>query len=159
MEIHETPLPGVGMRYDFTTAERRQIGVVVHNTGHRELVTYDRQDPDSCREIIGLNDDEADALAEVLGGSRISGPLDDLQHRIDGLAIDWHRLGDDSQYVNRPLGDTQARSRTGVSIVAVMRDDEATAAPKPDFMFAARDVLVMVGTPAGVSELRTILNS
>ena len=28
MDVNETPLPGVGLRYDFTTRSGQQIGVV-----------------------------------------------------------------------------------------------------------------------------------
>jgi TrkA domain protein len=47
MEIQETALPGVGLRHDFTTRAGRQLGVVTHRTGRRDLLLYDRDDPDA----------------------------------------------------------------------------------------------------------------
>jgi TrkA domain protein len=131
MDVNETPLPGVGLRYDFTTRSGRQIGVVSHRGGRRDLLVYDRGDPDTCTEFVQLTDEEADALAEILGAARIAGRLAELQQHIEGLAIDWLEIPTGSAYAGRPLGDTQARSRTGTSIVAVLRGDQAIPAPGP----------------------------
>ncbi|MFC6936914.1 cation:proton antiporter regulatory subunit [Actinomadura yumaensis] len=49
-------------------------------------------------------------------------------------------------YDGRPLGDTQARTRSGASIVAVVRSGQVHASPRPDFVFAAGDTVVVVGT-------------
>ena len=44
MDIQETNLPGVGLRHD-TTRAGRQLKVVTHRTGRRDLLVYDRDDP------------------------------------------------------------------------------------------------------------------
>ena len=62
MEIQETALPGVGLRHDFTTRAGRQLGVVTHRTGRRDLLLYDRHDPDATQEVIRLTQEEADTL-------------------------------------------------------------------------------------------------
>jgi TrkA domain protein len=157
MDVNETPLPGVGLRYDFTTRSGRRIGVVSHRSGRRDLLLYDRKDPDTCQEVVQLNDEEADTLAEILGAARIAGRLAELQQRIEGLAIDWLEIPPDSPYADRPLGDTQARSRTGTSIVAVLRGDQAIPAPTPDVPLQAGDTVVVVGTPAGIAALTSLL--
>ena len=89
MDVNETPLPGVGLRYDFRTRSGRQIGVVSHRAGRRDLLIYDRKDPDTCQEVVQLNGEEAETLAEILGTARNTGRLAELQQRIEGLAIDW----------------------------------------------------------------------
>ena len=38
VDIQETNLPGVGLRHDFTTRAGRQLGVVTHRTGRRDLL-------------------------------------------------------------------------------------------------------------------------
>lgn len=145
------------MRFDFLTEAGRQIGVLTHHGGRRELMVYDRSDPDACREVISFTDDEADTLASLLGAARITGPLNDLQQRIDGLAIDWIAIEPQSPFAGRPMGDTQARTKTGVSIVAVVRGDEPFPSPKPDFPFEGGDLIVVAGTPDGIKALRSIL--
>ena len=158
MDIQETALPGVGLRHDFTTRAGRQLGVVTHRTGRRDLLVYDRGDPDRCQEVIQLTDEEADALAELLGAARLVEHLASLQ-QVEGLAIDWLEIRAGSPYDGGTIGDTQARSRTGVSIVAVLRGDRAIPAPSPQERLAAGDTLVVVGTAQGVKALSDLLGS
>lgn len=54
MEIFETPLPGIGIRYEFATNAGRRVGVVVHRDGHRDLVVYRADDPDACEGNLEL---------------------------------------------------------------------------------------------------------
>jgi K+/H+ antiporter YhaU regulatory subunit KhtT len=46
-----------------------------------------------------------------------------------------------------------------VSVVAVVRGDNTIAAPGPEFEFAASDVVVAVGTTAGLAQLRALLRT
>jgi len=158
MDITETALPGVGLRHDFTTRAGRQLGVVTHRTGRRDLLIYDRDDPDRC-EVIQLTDDEADALADLLGADRLVSHLAKLQQQIEGLAIDWLEVRADSPFAGGTIAHTQARSRTGVSIVAIVRGERAIPAPTPDQRLEAGDTLVVVGTAGGVGELAALLGS
>ncbi|HEU4901009.1 MAG TPA: cation:proton antiporter regulatory subunit [Actinomycetota bacterium] len=159
MDIQETNLPGVGLRHEFTTRAGRQLGVVTHRTGRRDLLVYDRDDPDACQEVVQLTDEEADALAELLGAARLVQNLAALTQRIEGLAIDWLPIRADSPYADRTIADTQARSRTGVSIVAILRGDGAIPAPAPDALLEPGDTLVVVGTARGIKELSKLLGS
>ena len=119
---------------------------------------YDADDPDTSREVIALDPEDSAALAEMLGASRVSEQLDRLQ-TVEGLAIDWLPVSADSPFAGRTIGDTQARSRTGTSIVAVIRGDKAVPAPGPDFGLEAGDTLLVVGTPRGIEELSVILRT
>jgi TrkA domain protein len=159
MEIQETALPGVGLRHDFTTRAGRQLGVVTHRTGRRDLLLYDRDDPDATQEVIRLTQEEADTLADLLGTARLTGRLAELQQRIEGLAIDWLPIRPDSPYAGRDIADTQARSRTGVSIVAILHGNGAIPAPTPDARLDPGDTLVVVGTTKGVKDLSKLLGS
>ena len=159
MDIQETTLPGVGLRHEFTTRAGRQLGVVTHRTGRRDLLVYDRDDPDACQEVVQLTDEEADALAELLGAARLVQHLAGVTQRIEGLAIDWLPIRADSPYAGGTIADTQARSRTGVSIVAILRGDGAVPAPAPDADLEPGDTLVVVGTAQGIKELSRLLGS
>ncbi|HEV8425196.1 MAG TPA: TrkA C-terminal domain-containing protein, partial [Actinomycetes bacterium] len=79
--------------------------------------------------------------------------------RVEGLAIDWLEIRPGSRYDGATIGDTQARSRTGVSIVAILRGDRAIPAPSPQEGLAAGDTLVVVGTAPGVKALSDLLGS
>jgi TrkA domain protein len=156
VEVVETPLPGIGVRQEFRTRAGRRVGVVSYRDGRRELLVYDRDDPDACSEVVRLSDEEADALAEVLGAPRVVERLASLHEQAAALVTEQLRIEPGSPYDGRRLGDTRARSRTGSSIVAVLRDQDVIPTPGPDFVFAPGDVLVVVGTAestAAVAEL------
>lgn len=157
MDVERTALPGIGLRHVFTTSRGRRIGVISHRTGRRDLVVYDRDDPDSAAETVGLNADEANGLAELLGAARIVERLADLHRQVEGLVSVQIQITDSSPYAGRSLADTQARTRTGASIVAVVRDREVVASPRPDFVFRAGDVVVAVGTADGTAAVAAIL--
>lgn len=150
-------LPGIGVRHDLVTAAGRRIGVVSYRSGKRELVLFDPEDPDAGKEQVALTDGEAEALADILGASLMLGQLAGLREQAAGLRTAQVSLPADSPYVGRNLGDTRARSRTGASIVAVLREGGVIASPGPDFVFAAGDVVVVVGTRAGLEAVTGIL--
>ncbi len=157
-DITEVKLPGLGVRYEFTTQEGKRVGVVSHRSGRKELYFPDPDDPDAFKRMLGLTDEDARALAEILGASRVAEELAGLQQRIEGLAIDWLPVRDDSPYVGHTIGDARVRTRTGVSIVAMLREDQAIPAPGPDTEIAAGDFLVVVGTTRGIEEVVELLH-
>ena len=63
----------------------------------------------------------------------------------------------DSRYAGRPLGDTRARTRTGASVVALVRGDKVVASPGPDEVLRAADVLVVIGTADGIAGVRHLI--
>ncbi|GGT88790.1 MULTISPECIES: cation:proton antiporter regulatory subunit [Actinomadura] len=158
MDVERTSLPGIGLRHVFTTGRGRQIGVVSHRTGRRDLVIYDKDDPDTCVVSVALAAEEANAVAELLGTGRVVERLAELNRQVEGLVTEQILLTAASPYAGRRLGDTRARTRSGASIVAVVRDGEVIASPRPDFEFRAEDVVVVVGTDEGTAAVATILH-
>lgn len=158
-EIEETSLPGVGMRHDFTAEDGSRIGVIHHRTGRRELFICSADDPDSVMMSLSLSDDDSHALTEALGGSTVVENLSNLQQQVEGLAIDWLPVSPESPYAGRTIGDARIRTRTGVSVVAIIRDDAAHPAPGPEFMIEPSDTLVVVGTSDGINRVSDILMS
>jgi len=158
-EIHEVKLPGVGVRYEFETNEGRRIGVISHRTGLREIYVSRKDDPDEFHRVVGLAADDARTLAELLGATRVAQQLAELQQRIEGLVIDWLPVRADSAYAGRTIGDARIRTRTGVSVVAIVRGEEAVPAPAPEAELRSGDYLVVVGTPRGVEETVQLLRA
>ncbi|MET8867040.1 TrkA C-terminal domain-containing protein [Nonomuraea sp. NPDC004580] len=150
-------MPGIGLRHEFTTSSGRRVAVVSHRTGRRDLVIYDSHDPDQACETVRLNDDEADALAGLLGAPRIIRRLDDLHREVEGLVSEKLPIGTASPYAGRPMGDAQVRTRTGASIVAVVRKAQIVASPAPGFVLDAGDVVVVVGSADSVQAVAGIL--
>lgn len=131
--------------------------MVSHRNGRRDLVLYDVDDPDSSLASVPLTDDEAEALADVLGASLMLGQLAGLRQQAAGLMTEQVAISAGSPFVGRKLGDTRARTLTGVSIVAILREREVIASPAPSFVFEAGDVVVMVGTRKGLAGVTHIL--
>ncbi|EFC79390.1 cation:proton antiporter regulatory subunit [Parafrankia sp. EUN1f] len=159
MNVEETGLPGIGLRHDFSTRAGRRVGVVSHHSGRRVLVVYDAQDPDSCAESITLTPEESDVLSELLGAPHIVEKLADISRAFAGLVGDQITIVAGSPYDGRLLGDTRARTRTGASIVAVVREQQVLASPRPDFRLQAEDVVVVVGTPENTAAVGDLLRS
>lgn len=157
VKVEQTTLPGIGVRHDLVTAKGRRIGVISFRSGRRDFISFDPDDEDSCRESIELNDDEAQALADILGASLILGQLAGIRDQAAGLRTEQVTILQDSPFAGRTLGDTEVRSRTGASIVAVLRDGGVIPSPDPRFTFHAGDVLVVVGTPDGVEAVQHIV--
>lgn len=158
-EIHESKLPGVGVRYEFETDEGKRVGVISHRTGLREIYVSRADDPDEFKRVLGLSPDDARTLVELLGASRVTQQLAELQQRVEGLVIDWLPIHEHSPYVGRTIGDARVRTRTGVSVVAIMRGDVAVPAPGPEEPLDPGDYLVVVGTARGVEQVVELLRA
>lgn len=158
-EVTETVLPGVGVRHEFTTAAGERVGVLVLRNGRREVLLYDQADPDACSALLHLTTDDSRTLAELLGASQVSETVTAVQQQIEGLAIEWLEVDDGSAAVGTTIAEGAYRTRTGASIVAVLRGDTSIPAPGPEFTFEAGDVVVAVGTTAGLAQLRSLLRA
>lgn len=151
-------LPGIGVRNDVITAGGRRVSVVSHRTGERDLALFDADDPDASTDSIPLSDDEAAALAELLGASISLSRLSGLGEKAIGLYTEEISLPIDSKFVGRPMGDTKARTLTSSSIVAIARGTEVIPSPTPDVMFERGDVIVAVGTRKGLDKLSKLID-
>jgi TrkA domain protein len=157
-KITKTSLPGVGVKHEFSTEDGRRVGVVHHRTGKRELYVCAAADPDVAVLNVALTDDDSHALSDALGGSEVVENLAHLQQRVEGLAIGWLPVEKDSKYASRTIGDARIRTRTGVSVVAIIRGNTGHPAPGPQFEMLAGDTLVVVGTPEGIEQVEEILS-
>jgi TrkA domain protein len=157
VDVKEVLLPSIGVRYEFTSNHGERVGIVARRGGHFDVVLYDREDPDEARPVLRLTNDEADAVAQILGAPRIAERFTELTKEIPGLEAGQVHILPGSIFEDRPLGDTQARTRTGASIVAIVRNDEVLASPAPSEILRAADVLIVVGTDAGISGVQQIV--
>ncbi|GGK92180.1 hypothetical protein Ppa06_59550 [Planomonospora parontospora subsp. parontospora] len=157
MDVSEVLLPGVGLRYEFTNHEGHLIGVVARRTGDFEVVVYGDDDSDEAWPVFRLNEEEAETLAQILGAPRIAERFADLTREVPGLESGRVELPAGSVYADRPLGHTRARTRTGASVVAIVRGEEVIASPGPQEVLRAGDVLVVIGTDRGITDVVRLL--
>jgi TrkA domain protein len=157
VDVNEVLLPGVGLRYEFITHEGIRMGVVARRTGEIEVVAYSAQDPDASRSVLRLNREEADTLAEILGAPRMAERFADLTKEVPGLSAGQVEVAPSSPFAGRALGATRARTRTGASIVAIVRGEKVLASPPPAQVLEAGDVLVVIGTHDGIVGVEQIV--
>ncbi|MBL0885278.1 cation:proton antiporter regulatory subunit [Myceligenerans indicum] len=157
MDVERTELPGIGVRFEFETKRGVRLGVVAHRDGRRDFILYDPDDPDSALECINLDADESGAMGELLGGARVIEKLNRLHHEIDNLVSRQLLVEPTSPFADRPLGDTRARTRTGASVVAIIRDSGVETGPSPSTVLHVGDRLVTIGTEEAVAKVSRIL--
>lgn len=157
MDINETLLPGVGLRYEFDNADGDRIGVIAHRKGGFEVLVYTAKDRDRGRRVFRLTEREAEALGQILGAPHIVESYAELTKEIPGLEAGQIAIAALSPYAGRTLGETKTRTRTGASIVAIVRGDEVLASPGPGELLHGGDVLVVIGTADGIAAARLIV--
>lgn len=106
MDVKEVLLPGVGLRYEFTSYRGDRIGIVARRSGGFDVVLYGRDDPDEARPVLRLTDEEAEAVAQILGAPRIAERFTELTREVPGLKAGQIHIRAGSLFVDRPLGDT-----------------------------------------------------
>lgn len=156
-DITQASLPGIGVRYEFTTEAGDRIGVVCHHTGRREIVVYDDADPDVAHRVANLSAQDSRSLAEILGANQISEAIATAQQRIEGLALDWIEVSAASPLAGHTIASGELRTRTGVSVVATVGEHGSNPAPGPEDVLSAGDTVVVVGTPEGIEAIRALL--
>lgn len=155
--VRETNLPGIGVKHDFTTDDGRDVGVLVHRDGRRDIVVYDADDPDTCSAQISFSAPDTRTLSELLGASRVTEAIGAVTQEIEGLGIEWIPIASSSPAVGVSIADGAYRTKTGASIVAVIRGDEPHPAPDPDFRIADGDTVVAAGTSDGLAALTDLI--
>ena len=157
MDVTVTPLPGLGTQQEFTTRSGHRIGVITYRDGRFELIVSDHSDPDKVAASVGLTGDETSALANLLGAPQLVSQLTEQQREVTGITTWQLPVTPDSPYDGRSLGETEMRTRTSTSIVAVVRGGTVHPSPRPEFEFAGGDLVVVVGTVDGLRTASEIL--
>jgi TrkA domain protein len=157
VNVDVTPLPGIGTRHDFTARAGRRIGVITYRDGRLELIVSREDDPDACTASIPLTVDEASALANLLGAPQLVAQLRKENDGLTGVHTKQLPLTHGSPYDGRTLGDTALRTRTAVSVVAVVRAGTVHPSPRPDFTLGGGDALITVGTTEGLAKAADVL--
>lgn len=150
--IQETQLPGVGVMRTFLTAADDWIGVLELRSGHRQLFVDDPADPDTRRLAAELQPDDCQALAELLG----THPEEATAAAAASGLVDWVLVTPDSPAVGETVADLGLRTRTGATIVAVLRDRTYTDI-SPDFELHAQDIVVLTGGQPALADATTLL--
>lgn len=158
-QLDETRLPGIGTRVEFITEEGRRMGVVRHHTGRREVFVCPPDDPDTSDVAVTLTEDEAHSLVDALGIVSVREDAGDRTYQVEGLVFEWLEVPEGAAVAGHSIGDLRIRTRTGASVVAVMREEGSVPAPDPQFVIQPGDTLVVAGTTDGVAGVREMLGT
>jgi TrkA domain protein len=156
--ISETILPGVGTRFEFTTTGGLPVGVVVRRDGGRDVLIYDRADPDRCQAVIHLGPADATTLIDLLGGSAVVARHQEvLRQSLEGIDLEWIAIPESSPAAGNTIAEISMRRNTGASIVSILRGDAWTTSPPSDFRIESGDTVVVVGAPDAIAQARASL--
>ena len=156
VQIESRVLPGIGVCQQIELHDGRRLGIITRRNGQRDLVLYD-EEGEAAAHSVTLDAPEADAVAELLGAPQLLSRMGELQALAAELQVEQLPVPAGSPFDGRPLGETRARTRTGASIVAVLRQGTTHASPGPDFTLRGGDLAVAVGTRDGMDRLGRIL--
>ena len=157
-DLHETRMPGVGVKYTFTTVGGSRVTVVQHNDGDRELYVHARARDDEPAAVLELTDAEARRLGAVLGGV-VERPriVEELELALGQLKIEWIPVPEHSWVIGRTIGDCGFRKQTGISVIAILRDPEPIAGAQAEDVIDRGDILVVVGKEGQYPAFRKML--
>jgi TrkA domain protein len=157
-ELRETRLPGVGVKYSCATAHGGRLAVILHNEGLREIYYYRHADDEEPTAVIRLEDDEARQIGAVIGGAYDRPKIvEDLEMAFGELAIEWVPVPDTSPAIGKTLAQCGFRQRTGITIIAILREPEPVAGAQPNDIIENGDTLVTVGKLGQYREFRKLL--
>jgi CPA2 family monovalent cation:H+ antiporter-2 len=73
--------------------------------------------------------------------------ISQLQSACNLIDLSWVTIDEGSPVIGKSIRELQIRKRTGVSVVAVLRDGALLMNPDPDFRFQLEDLIGVVSEP------------
>jgi TrkA domain protein len=157
-ELSQTRLPGVGVKYTCLTAHGGRLTVILHNEGQREIYWFRHADDDEPEAVIALEDDESRQLGAIIGGAyERPKVVEELEMAFGELSIEWVPVPDTSPAIGKTLAECAFRQRTGITIIAILREPEPVAGAQPGDVVQAGDTLVTVGKLGQYPAFRKLL--
>ncbi len=157
LNVKETTLPGVGKKYVMALRQGGNLALIVKPDGDRQMYHF-REDDDRPCDVVKTDEEESQQLANLLGQPMLGAPdLDKLELALGDIEIEWVTLPETSPMVGKTLGDVPLRSKTGASIIAIMRGEEAMPNPDINTVFEAGDTVLVIGTSEQCDATRKLL--
>ena len=138
VDIRETRLPGVGVKYTLPLDGGGRVTVILHNDGQREIYWFRRGDDDP-RAVIRL--------------------VEDLEMALGDLLIEWIPVPDGSAAIGKSLAELAFRQKTGITIIAILREPEPVTGAQPHDRIEPGDTLVTVGKAGQYGAFRRMLEA
>lgn len=157
MTVYETDVPGVGKKFELETRSGERLIILIHHDGKREVYRRPEEGADS-EHLFSLSDSDARTFGSIMEGAHFQPvDLDEVEVPLGSAIIEWVEVGTESPLADQTLAEADIRSRTGVSVMAIQRDEETIPNPEPDQQIRPGDILVSLGTREELSELDDIV--
>lgn len=158
MTVYESDLPGVGKKFEVELGNEERLVVVTHNTGKREVFLKAHEHADS-EKLFELPDRLARTVGTILEGAYFQPVRTDRVETMlaDETFLEWYTVQAGAELAGQTLAEAQVRQRTGVSIVAIQRDDTLVPSPTPDSAIEVGDTLVVIGDRDDVRQFESLV--
>ncbi|MDR5673586.1 TrkA C-terminal domain-containing protein [Halalkaliarchaeum sp. AArc-GB] len=146
MGIQESDLPGVGKKHEIDLEDGSTLIIITHNTGRRDVYRRDSAQEDSKR-LFALSDKLARTVGTILEGAYFQPePSTDIGTMLsDEMIIEWYDVPKNSFLDGNTLESSNLRKKSGVTVVAIQREDELFSNPTPSTEFQSGDIIVVIG--------------
>jgi CPA2 family monovalent cation:H+ antiporter-2 len=84
--------------------------------------------------------------------------LDRLLHTVRGMEIAWNELDSASSLAGKTLAEANIRAQTGVSVIAILRNQQVIANPKSATVLYPGDIVGLIGETAQIAQARQLLS-
>ncbi|MEC0242446.1 cation:proton antiporter regulatory subunit [Paenibacillus dokdonensis] len=147
MNIRESILPGIGMKYQIDAASGDRMVIVIHDDGRRELYHFSHEDDEQSISMVTLEDQEARQLAALVGGMVYKPKqLETVEMAFDELTIEWYRIDPHFACIGKSIGELNIRQNSGASVIALMdKKNGKQVNPGSDCILNAEATVVAVG--------------
>jgi TrkA domain protein len=160
IDLRETRLPGIGVKYGLRLDGGGRIALIQHNDGTRELYWFRRPDDEEPSAVIRLDDDEARQIGALLGGAYERPKIvEELEMALGELMIEWVAVPDSSPLIGKTLAEAALRAKTGITIIAILREPEPVSGAQPEDVIKQGDTLVTVGKAGQYAAFHRILET
>ncbi|RJR24670.1 MAG: potassium transporter TrkA [Desulfobacteraceae bacterium] len=147
MQIKTSDLPGIGKRYSFQMAEGGQLVMILHHDGQREIYHFKDPDQDEPDFTIKMTDEESRQIASILLGVDYQPVADDkIELLLKNVRMDWIKVSPESFIANKKIIESQIRTKTGATVVAIQRGEKIIGSPDINEVIKPGDTLMTIGT-------------
>lgn len=157
MQVEETVLPGLGKRVTFRQLKGAPaISIVIFDDGRKEVyVDPDRLDP----LVLKLDAEESRLIGQAIVTEWRPRTIIDYISRSfqGGMAMDQFTISPESAIVGLTVLDTNLRSATGASIIALVKNGKTLYNPPPSTVIGPGDVVVVIGDEDQLAKARRII--
>lgn len=147
MTVYETEVPGVGHKFELELDDDDddRLVVLIHHDGTRDVYHRPGENADS-EKLFSLTAQAARQLGSILEGTHFQPvEMDEVRVPVGEALIEWFEVDPESRLAGETLASTAVREETGVSVIAIQRDEETLSNPESTETVRAGDILVTLG--------------